>query len=165
MTQRRQRSILRGAAAAGALAALVAVGGCTVDGDATRAEGSGGPAASSTAGAPAPGSAASGSSSGSPSASASSSPSSAAQVSPAPSPGSSSSAPEPAGSGLAARAWTMTCSDYRKLTPDEQKEVTVELGRRLNKKQLRENDRSWAIVNSFCDGGLVRNSPGVRDSE
>ncbi|MFT3660160.1 MAG: hypothetical protein QM809_01820 [Gordonia sp. (in: high G+C Gram-positive bacteria)] len=58
----------------------------------------------------------------------------------------------------------MSCSTYNQLSPDEAKEVTAELGRLMNKKQLRENERSWAIVKEFCRGGLVRDSRGVRDS-
>lgn len=68
-------------------------------------------------------------------------------------------------SGVAARAWAMTCSDYQQLAPEEKKQVTTELGRRMNKKELRDGDRSWAIVASFCTDGLVRNSPGVQDSQ
>lgn len=66
--------------------------------------------------------------------------------------------------GAAAKAWDMTCTDYNRLSPEDAKAVTAELGRRLNKKQLVENSRSWAIIKEFCKSGLVRNSQGVRDS-
>lgn len=83
-----------------------------------------------------------------------------------PSPSSAASAaPSSAPSGVAAKAMTMSCDTYKGLTPNEQKEVVVEIGKQLNKKQLVENDRSWAIVNTFCAGGRVRDSQGVRDSE
>lgn len=90
--------------------------------------------------------------------------SSAAKSSTASSRTSSESAPSTA-SGVADKAMTMSCDTYKGLTPSEQKEVVVEIGKQLNKKQLVENERSWAIVNTFCAGGRVRDSPGVRDSE
>lgn len=140
---------------AGACAGVVALTGCTVDGSAVRA------GAPSAADGSAPAETTASSASTTPSKSASKSKSSEA---PSSTRTSTTSAAPASATGMTAKAWDMTCHTYRRLDPAEQKEVTDELGRRLGKKQLRENERSWAIVNSFCDKGLVRNSPGVRDS-
>ncbi len=91
--------------------------------------------------------------------------STAADSSPSATPTAAESESDSAAAGTAARAWTMTCSDYQQLTPAEKKDVTAELGRRLNKKELRDGQTSWAIVATFCTDGLVRNSPGVQDSQ
>ena len=147
----------RAAALVMVAAGAVVLGGCTVDGTAVKA---GGPAGTTTPTVSVTSSAAP--SSTSPSTSVhSTARSTSASTTSEKSPETTSSA----ASGMAAQAWTMTCHTYRRLTPDEQKEMTAELGRRLHKKQLIDNDRSFAIVNSFCNDGLVRNSQGVRDSE
>lgn len=159
-TTARAKTVRRNAGLlAGAGLCVIVLGGCAVDGTAVRAADTPTVAETSSARAAAPSSGA---------------PSSAAEKSMTQSPESappSSSAPrrqseEPSagGSGVAGEAMTMTCDRYKRLTPDEQKEVTAALGERLGKKQLVSNDRSWAIVNTFCDKGLVRNSRGVTQS-
>ncbi|MFZ2512636.1 MAG: hypothetical protein WAW85_16265 [Gordonia sp. (in: high G+C Gram-positive bacteria)] len=153
-------SFRRGLAAAWCAAAVavgaLALGGCTTDGHATKAAHSAAAAAPSSAQAR---------SSATLSAAAESSQSAPSVGSHSTESPSSADVSESSSSGVAARAWSMTCSDYQELTPDEKKQVTAEFGRRLNKKELREGDRSWAIVAASCSAGLVRDSQGVTDSQ
>lgn len=159
-TTRRRRGAL---AAAGLCAMWLA--GCSVDGTAVRSDGEAAPPVASSA--PATSAAPS-----SGDKSTQKSPAKSAEKAPEESAGESTSTGDPSkesgdsGDGsVAGEAMSMTCDRYKRLTPDQQKEVTAALGKRLKKKQLVDNPRSWAIVNSFCRNGLVRNSPGVKDSE